>query len=337
MKLWFILLAALVLVAVAGAVLWRLADHDLERRAHEGFDFQSSGQTISGSLWLPEHDPIAAIALVHGDGPQDRTSAGGYAPVINALLDRRIAVASWDKPGVGVSDGNWLHQSMADRTAEVQAALQRLNQRFDGVSVGALGFSQAGWVLPSLTRDDADFLVLVGAAVSWQDQGAYYTRVRLAMDGASAEEIEGAIAGQDAEDQRVFGPNASVDAVPDGMSTDRWRFIRQNRDADAREALAGLDLPLLALWGEKDLNVDAARNAAIYRDILSEREAPTQIVIWPDATHGLLKASAYNWQLTGDWSAFGVIRFLAEGRYAYAPGALDRIADWVAQTGDSDS
>ncbi|WP_260081260.1 alpha/beta hydrolase family protein [Phaeobacter inhibens] len=121
--------------------------------------------------------------MVHGDGPQDRVSGGGYAPLINVFLDQGIAVASWDKPGVGASGGNWLHQSMADRASETSAALSLLNQRFDDMALGAVGFSQAGWVLPQLTRRDADFLVLVGPAVSWQDQGDYYTRVRLAQDG----------------------------------------------------------------------------------------------------------------------------------------------------------
>ena len=136
----------------------------------------------------PTGEALAVVALVHGDGTQDRTSFGGYAPMINALLERGIAVASWDKPGVGSSGGNWLHQSMPDRTAETRAVLHLLAASFEGVPIGALGFSQAGWVLPSLSPQDADFLVLVGAAVSWQDQGAHYTAVRLRQEGLEPEE-----------------------------------------------------------------------------------------------------------------------------------------------------
>jgi len=50
---------------------------------------------------------------------------------------------------------------MADHTTETQAALSMLEKRFDALSIGALGFSQAGWVLPTLTYEDADFLVLL--------------------------------------------------------------------------------------------------------------------------------------------------------------------------------
>ncbi len=327
MKLRAVLVAIVAVAVLAGVALWRLADQDLSRWAAERLDFVASGHAMSGTIWLPDIAPVAVVVLVHGDGAQDRTAAGGYAPIINVLLERGLAVASWDKAGVGASEGNWRHQSMADRTAETRAALRRLKHRFDGIAIGALGFSQAGWVLPPLTREDADFLVLVGAAVSWRDQGVYFARVRLASEGLGPSAIDAAIAAQQVEDERVFG--ASAERAPDGMSQDRWRFVRQNRGADARAPLSTLDLPLLAVWGADDLNVDAARNAAVYRDVLAERDVPTRIILWPDATHGLLKAPAYNWQLVEDWSWFAYARFLVEGRHAFAPGALGMIADWI--------
>lgn len=172
MKFRFGAIVALVVAMVAlGLAVWRLADQDLSWRNSEPFDFVSGGNAITGTLWLPDDDPQAAIVLVHGDSAQDRTSDDGYALLINAFLDHGIAVAAWDKPGVGTSGGNWLHQSMPDRVDETRAALRNLHKRFDRVALGAVGFSQAGWVLPGLTRDDADFLVLIGAAVSWHDQG----------------------------------------------------------------------------------------------------------------------------------------------------------------------
>ncbi|MDY8107968.1 alpha/beta hydrolase [Fulvimarina sp. 2208YS6-2-32] len=324
-----VLTIVLLLAAAAGFFLWRLADHDLDRRNSESFDFARASASISGTLWLPDEAPRAAVVFVHGDGAQDRTSSGGYAPMINAMLDRGIAVASWDKPGVGASQGNWLHQTMGERTAETRAALRVLARRFDGLARGAVGFSQAGWVLPDLTRGDADFLVLIGAAVSWQDQGEYFTRVRLAREGLDPRTVDQAIANQNLEDDRIFKQDAKVAKAPAGMSPDRWNFIRINRDADARAALSKLDLPLFAIWGAEDLNVDPQRNAAIYRDLVARRDGRSRIVIWSDATHGLLKSSAYNWQLTDGWSWLAVARFLVEGRYAFAPGALDTLTAWI--------
>ena len=115
------------------------------------------------------------------------------------------------------------------------------------------------------------------------------------------------------------------------MSLDRWGFVRRNRSADAQQALSVLDLPVLTIWGANDLNVDAHRNAQIYHETLAGRHVATRIIVRPEATHGLLKACAYNWQLTEDWTSFAVMRFLVEGRYAYAPGALEEIASWILE------
>ncbi|WP_256714883.1 hypothetical protein [Rhodovulum sulfidophilum] len=90
MKFRFGAIVALVVAMVAlGLAVWRLADQDLGWRNSEPFDFVSGGNAITGTLWLPDDDPQAAIVLVHGDGAQDRTSDDGYAPLINAFLDHR--------------------------------------------------------------------------------------------------------------------------------------------------------------------------------------------------------------------------------------------------------
>lgn len=75
-----------------------------------------------------------------------------------------------------------------------------------------------------------------------------------------------------------------------------------------------------ALISTSDCVSNLARLAASYDE---------STFIWPEATHGLLKASAYNWQLTDDWSCFAVARFFVEGRHTYAPGALDTITGWI--------
>ncbi|WP_404384035.1 alpha/beta hydrolase [Caenispirillum salinarum] len=318
-------------LAVAGAVLmWRLEDHDLGHRQSEAFSVATPDGRLAGSLWLPDGPPRAAVALVHGDGPQDRTASGGYAQLINTLLDAGLAVVAWDKPGTGGSAGNWLDQSMDDRAAETRAALAALRRRIAPVPVGALGFSQAGWVLPKLRQEDAAFLVLAGPAVSWQDQGRYYTRTRLERQGMAPDRIEAELDRLAREDDRLFGP-AHVDpaALPDGLDPDRRAFIRRNRTADATDDLRRLRLPLLALWGANDLNVDAAGAARVYRDTAAGNHPANRIVTVPGATHGLLKADRYNTQLVSQWPWYTLGAFLLEGRRAYAPGTLDTILDWI--------
>ncbi|WP_246780516.1 S9 family peptidase [Rhizobium sp. AQ_MP] len=327
-------LALLLLLAAAAFMMRGLLDQDLDRHRSEAFDFSNGDTRRAGRLWLPAGEetdkaPVAAVVLVHGDGPQDRTSDNGYAPLINSLLDAGIAVASWDKPGIGASSGDWLAQSMQERADETAAALAALRARFPGVATGALGFSQAGWVLPKLRAPQADFLVLAGPAISWIDQARYFritSHVRDGMDRGTAERAADAQALRDKVD---FGPQADEDAIRrTGLTPARHAFVRRNLHADATQDLRGLDIPLLAIWGTEDMNVDAKGDSEIYRTVLAGR-ADTQVVLVPNATHGLLKADVYNAQLVSEWSTARILRFLVEGRRAYAPSALDTITGFI--------
>lgn len=304
-------------------------DQTLSERQTEEFQFTwNKNGTIHGTIWLPadaSHQGSVA-ALVHGDGPQDRTSGGYYNPLINALLDLGIAVASWDKPGVGESGGSWLDQSMSDRADETRSAIRKIRQRFGDSAVGAIGFSQAGWVLPRLSSEDGlDYLVLVGPAVNWQDQGDYFATKRMEAEGKSSGEIEEALLRDRANDDVIFNAPTFSDNVVD-LNEDRWAFIKRNRHEDSTIFMSNLTIPILAVWGEDDLNVDAIGDAEIYRELLTV--CPRQVVLIPEATHGLLK-STYNYQLSDQWPWHKQIEWYEEGRLAYAEGALDLVTNWV--------
>ena len=334
-RLLFRLIPLVVLIATAVFVVIRLDEHDLSNVASQPFEFTSARNHLSGTLWLPEAPVRAAVALVHGDGPQDRSSGGGYAPLIRHLLANGIAVASWDKAGIGHSRGQWLEQSMADRAAETREALDLLRRELPGVPTGALGFSQAGWVLPKLRNGDADFLVLGGPAVSWAQQGDYYLRTRLRLQGDDATQIAEALAKEAAKDAELLSPTVRYTDIAGkankaGMSEERWGFIRRNHTSNAEHDLAGLDIPLLAIWGADDLNVDARRDAGYYRQLAhSSTGVPPQVLVLPQATHGLLQSPYFNYQLVDDWPLWAKALFLLQGRNAFAPGALDAITRFI--------
>ena len=326
---WLISVVCLVM-ATAFVVVSRLDTYGLERRVSEPFAFEANGLLLSGTLWLPDQAATAAVVLVHGDGPQDRTSQQGYDPLINALLDAGVAVVSWDKPGIGDSQGNWLNQSMTDRSVNVRSAVSTLRSKLQAIPVGVLGFSQAGWVLPRLTPGSADFLVLVGGAVSWQRQADYYTRTRLQRAGMSEPDIERVMAQMAAADEVLFASSQVPPAALLGsMSPERWAFVRRNLHEDATDELKKLKIPVLALWGADDLNVNPEINADIYRKTVGGNHPANRIEVIPDATHGLLKSTPYNTQLTSQWPWLTTLRFLMEGQHAYAPGVLETITGWV--------
>lgn len=48
-----------------------------------------------------------------------------------------------------------------------------------------------------------------------------------------------------------------------------------------------------------------------------------------DATHGLLRAKWFNYQMNEQWRRWTQWGFLAAGQSAYAHGALDAISEWI--------
>lgn len=287
------------------AFLRGLSDFDLSAYAQQEITFETDQGVLSGTLVLPEGVPRPPVALfVHGDGAQDRFSSDGYLIPMRLLLEAGIGVFSWDKPGVGKSEGNWLHQSMYDRAGEAVAALRAIQQLdyVDATRVGFLGFSQAGWVVPEAVGpgSTAAFAILVGGAVNWEEQGAYYGRQRQAR-----------------EIPRVT------------MSAERLAFVERNREADARAALAKVDVPLLAIFGAEDLNVDPVADSEIYRQLAGPLRAENEVVVVPQATHGLLRAPLFNYQLVSQWPDWLPAVFVMAGRYAFAPDVWQQMADWI--------
>lgn len=249
-----------------------IQDFDYENKDQEELSFVSQGNRLSGTLLTPQHKtPSAVIVIIHGDGPQDRYSNGGYNPLFNTFLDANIAIFSWDKAGIGDSQGNWLHQSMEARAEEAVAALKLMQLRYPEVQVGFLGFSQAGWVIPiAASQSQPAFSVIIGGAVNWREQGQYYQKLRYEQQGKTPDEIIQLLAKEQKENDDIFGLHGTKDrSRRNDMSEDRFNFVVKNYLSDSSSYLRKMNGRILAVWGNNDLNVNAQLNACRYRAILN--------------------------------------------------------------------
>ena len=333
-----VIAAVLTLSAAIAALLCfsGLRDFSLESATTRTLTFHAGSDRLSGTLILPRDVAAPPVALfVHGDGPQDRYADDGYLPFINQLLDQGIGVFTWDKPGVGRSAGNWLDQSMQDRAAEAMAAYLRVRSEpgVDAAKVGFLGYSQAGWVLPIVvSRAQPAFTVIIGGAVNWRDQGAYYTRKRLQAQGVAADEIERRLAAERTRNDALFGeprPQADVLAArPDmtpraplratQLSVGCVRLDPENarpgagrvgRDGPER----GCSRERRALSPAVRRRTGQARHAGARR---RPRVAARAAIQRPDRQR---------------LDALEKLRFMLLGREAYVQPAVRDIADWIRQ------
>ncbi|MGX1884995.1 alpha/beta hydrolase family protein [Streptomyces sp. NPDC055287] len=293
--IWSLVGALVVAAGLGGVVIWQNTYDIREERV----TLRHGKQTLDGVLATPTDDrgPYGLVVFVHGDGPIDATHDSFYRPLWESFAQAGYASLSLSKPGVGGSSGNWLHQSMDDRADEIMAAIAWARQRpaIDSRRIGLWGASQAGWVLPKVAARTPDlrFVIAVSPAVNWQQQGRYNLLAQMREDGASDEQTASALRRRETT-LRLLRRDASFpeyrDAVddPQGMTSDRWRFIKKNYTADAAAELRAIQgTPVLLVLAGHDINVDVTDTETTYRKLLPA--SLLQVERYPDATHSLVK------------------------------------------------
>lgn len=318
------------MVMVGGLIYSRLAFFELPQSQQHTIHFRHHSDVLEGTLLLPKGTSSPPVAiLVHGDGAQDRWSNGGYALLSQFLVSKGIAVFSWHKPGIQASQGNWLAQRMSDRAAEAAEAARavKMHPALTKSRIGFLGFSQAGWVIPQASQlMHTDFIILIGAAINWREQGIYYTGQRLKAEGWSNSAITRAQQNEALKFDTTFTTKSS--ALPCQSICTRDDFERINALSDAKVDIMQIQSPTLLLMGADDLNVNAVESVATWQNMLPA-QTPRCIYQVPHATHGLLKSEWFNYQLIAEWPIWKQGVYLMMARSAYAPSTLDQLADWI--------
>jgi pimeloyl-ACP methyl ester carboxylesterase len=155
----------------------------------------SKGVKLGGTLFVPEKPNGKAMVLVHGSGPQDRN---GYASIIRLLADilarEGITVLTYDKQGVGASEGNYEVQNFTSLAKDALAGIDFLksNKALSLTKIGLGGSSQAGWIIAKAIEQNnqVDFALTIGAAgsgISVVEQNLYNTEVLMKCTGTFSE------------------------------------------------------------------------------------------------------------------------------------------------------
>lgn len=336
---WLICLA-IGLLALSAIMVLAEAD-GLERR---DISFTHAGNTLRGHLILPAgtNKPSACIVFVHGSGDMPRDAYGYYESFWRLFARKGWCSLSWDKPGVGGSDGDWRLQSMEDRAAEVSSAIDflRAHMGLDDGLVGLIGFSQAGWVMPKVVnkRNDVAFMISVSGAINWMEQSRYSGRKRMEAAGMSDQEIAAEERADDAINALIRS-DASYEAyldhisgVPDArpMSKAFWGFAKRNWRTDVRTDLRNIDVPVLALFGSHYAYVDPVASARTYRAELSRSAAPFfEVRVFDQADHGMMETDDIKPAHQGLDAWFMLLRIWFGGDDIFADGILESLGEWI--------
>jgi pimeloyl-ACP methyl ester carboxylesterase len=274
------------------------------------------------------------------------------------LARRGVAVLRYDDRGVGGSTGNTQLATTDDFAGDVLAAVALLEARADvrPGGIGLIGHSEGGIVGPLAATRSADvaFLVLL-AGTAVPGEAILLEQLARIMQAGGAADSE--VVRQQALQRRVFAAvradsgwdaiqgeieaeiRRSVDQLPPeqrAIVTDvdalvksraaqqlmgvRTPWFRSFLDYDPAGALSRVMVPVLALFGEHDLQVPPAQNTEPMRRALEAAgNRDVTIEVLPGANHLFQRAQT------------GAPAEYASLEKEFAPGFLDRISDWIAE------
>ena len=244
---------------------------------------RSGDVELAGSWWEPAA-PIATLLMHPGSGPSDRDNETYFPAIRDQLLAAGIAVASFDKRGVGGSTGDWQDAGIAEQAEDVAAVVAHLAARGATSPIGLFGHSQGGWVVLEAARRTIPAAFVItnsgpGVPPAVQDRFALARAAERAGRDAAATEL--LLRGYDAVAD-LLRRGSSLDDARDhmhalGLTGDEldplerlapdaasWAATRRILDHDPRPGLCSTRLPLLAVFGAADDIVPVSASVAAF-------------------------------------------------------------------------
>jgi alpha/beta superfamily hydrolase len=319
------------------------------RVQHVSFDNpHAPGVTLAGTLTQPHGDgPFPAAILISGSGPQDRDetvwSHKPFAVLADWLTRQGIAVLRYDDRGVAASTGEYSGATSGDFATDANAALTWLLARddIDGSAIGFVGHSEGGLIGPVAALDNPDlaFMVLLAApGVDTYTITEMQRRVAVRTGALTEEEYQTSVpiqsavfaaAASDMDNDQIAAAIREVlteermqalaitPAQLDGIITsaqDPW--LRYFARYDPVPVLAEIDIPVLALNGSLDVQIDADVNLAGLETALAHNDDVTLTRL--DGLNHLFQTAQT-----------GLISEYPEIEETFSPDAMVLISDWI--------
>jgi len=313
------------------------------------------GVRLAGTLTKPAGEgPFPCVVLITGSGPQDRDETlfdhKPFAVWADALARAGVASLRYDERGVSKSTGLFSSATSDDFASDAKAAVRFLRSRsdVDPKRIGLMGHSEGGLIAAIVAAGNPDvaFVVLLaGTAVPGRDILVLQSRLIAEAEGASPEEarkaselndrLAGAILSEEdrekAEQAAAEALRAALGDVPESeraaVEAARRRQIAQLNTPwmrrflvlDPRDWLRRLTIPVLAVWGENDLQVPPAQNLPAAREALAGH---------PRAELKVLSMLNHLFQL----SATGKVSDYAKIEETVNEIALREVVGWIVRT-----
>lgn len=317
----------------------------------------TAGVDLAGTLTYPTgRGPFPAIVLVTGSGPEDRDEQiFGHKPFLvlaDHLTRAGFAVLRYDDRGVGRSTGDYSTATTFDFADDATAAFEFLKRRsdIDTSHIGILGHSEGGLIAEIIAarRTDIGFIVLLaGTALKGEEilrlQSGLISRAngipedQIAANLKISDQIYSILKKNDNNDKAAVkirkaledfekkegqgNPNSIPEArIESQIRTVTSPWFRTFLTLDPMTYIQKIACPVLALFGEMDLQVPPAENMkALETGLLMAGNDRYTIDFVPGVNHLFQTAT------TGSPEEYGRIE------ETLSPIVLEMITSWLKQ------
>jgi fermentation-respiration switch protein FrsA (DUF1100 family) len=313
------------------------------------FENKTDKVILTGTLSLPKKEGyFPAVILITGSGPENRDEElFGHKPFLvlaDYLTKKGIAVLRFDDRGVAKSTGDFKAATTMDFARDVQAGVAYLQTRkeIDKNKIGLIGHSEGGVIAPIVAGNskEVDFIVLLAGTGIRGDKLMLLQKEKIERQmGVSEIEIQ--------KGQGIF--KGAYDIIVSSLDTDvnlrikiNSYFKLQFEDKMNEEQISGLTsqitnswmtyflkfdpstalekvkCPVLAINGDKDLQVPADVNITAIKKALAKggnKKVATKVL--PNLNHLFQECK------TGSPDEYETIE------QTFSPLALEEISKWI--------
>jgi len=259
------------------------------------FENPDDNIVLSGTLTLPQNTgPFPAIVLIAGSGPNNRDEeVFGHKPFLvlsDYLTKQGIVVLRYDKRGCGKSEGDYKSAITSDFASDAKYAGRYLAGRkeVDKNNIGFIGHSEGGIITFMLAANTPEipFIVslagssLKGDSVLMLQREAIYTAMGIPAESINQENAlvrKAFKIAENANDEQTLKQQLS--GLFDNLSSNPLYeqlaaqlsapWMRSFLKDDPAIYLQNVRCPLLALNGDKDLQVLSKQNLGTIQRIVS--------------------------------------------------------------------
>ncbi len=302
--------------------------------SREEVSFSNGDATLRGTLTLPESCDrrTPALIMVTGSGLQNRDeelfSHKPFAVIADAFARAGIATLRYDDRGFGESTGDVVNCTTEDLKNDALAGIELLRGRFG--KVGVLGHSEGGSIALMLASEGkADFAVsLAGMIVSGAETLLRQNRRALEVAGADKADTDSYCrllgAAYEAAASGLPLPSPDTYGLPEGLKQNYLAasaqlltpYMKYFLGMDLRSILGKISVPVMALNGDKDTQVDCKLNLGALK------------VGLPNGIHNVIREEAglnhlFQHCTTGEASEYKTIE------ETFSPQVLAEMTEWI--------